>query len=179
MLRICPDQCRCVDTIFAVASEQPDGCRLMIEVNASIQIDAPLEDVFEYMDQPTNQREITPSLTRSETIETLPNGGKRVAYTYSMAGVDLDGEIEAVEYERPRRIRWEMTGDLTGEIDWQFEATDDGTHVTYSSSYDLPVRALESLARPFLERYNERELRTTLENLQTRLEHDEAIRGEQ
>jgi uncharacterized membrane protein len=129
--------------------------------------------VFEYMDQPANQPEITPSLTRSETVETLDNGGKRVAYTYTMAGVDLDGHIEAVEYGPGRRIRWEMTGDLEGEILWEFEGTDDGTAVTYAADYELPVPALETVAAPFLERYNERELRTTLENLRTRIEAGE------
>lgn len=80
----------------------------MIEIEEEIQIDAPVDDVFDYMDRPENQPEITPSLARSEPIEELPNGGKRVAYTYTMAGVDLDGRIEAVRpgYRcRPRAVR--------------------------------------------------------------------------
>jgi uncharacterized protein YndB with AHSA1/START domain len=71
----------------------------MIEVTRTVRIDAPVSDVFSYMDRPENQPEFTPSLTRSESLEELPNGGKRVAYTYTMAGVDLKGEIEAVAYE--------------------------------------------------------------------------------
>lgn len=148
----------------------PTTSRGMIEVSTDVTIDAPLAEVFAYMDRPENQTEITPSLTRSERLEALPNGGKRVAYTYTMAGVDLDGEIEAVEYEPESRIRWEMTGDLAGEITWSFESVDEGTRVTYASAYDLPVPVIDRLAEPFVERYNERELRTTLENLQTRIE---------
>jgi uncharacterized membrane protein len=142
----------------------------VIDVSATTTIDAPLSEVFAYMDRPENQVEITPSLTRSERLAELDNGGKRVAYTYTMAGVDLDGEIEAVEYEPESRIRWEMSGDLAGEITWAFAETDEGTRVTYASAYELPVPVIDRLAEPFVERYNERELRTTLENLRTRLE---------
>ena len=143
----------------------------VIEVSETIRIDVPRSDVFAYMDQPSNQPEISPSLTRSETLDELPNGGKRVAYTYEMAGIGLDGEIRAVEYEPPRRIRWKMTGDLEGTIRWEFEAENGATVVTYASDYDVPVPVLDAVVAPFLERYNERELRTTLENLRTRLEH--------
>ncbi|MFB6299196.1 MAG: SRPBCC family protein [Halobacteriales archaeon] len=144
----------------------------MIEVSEDILIEAPVVDVFAYMDEPTNQLELSPSLTRAETLETLSNGGKRVAYTYTIAGIDLEGELEATEYEPEAYVRWDMTGDLTGTIEWEFDAVDGGTRVTYAAAYDLPNRILDSLAGPFVRRYNERELRTTLENLQTRLEHD-------
>lgn len=143
----------------------------MAEVSETVRIDAPLGDVFAYMDQPENQPEITPSLVHSETVAELPNGGKRVEYTYEMAGIELDGVIEAVEYEPESRIRWEMTGDLKGEITWTFEVDGDGTVVTYASEYDIPVPVLSAVVEPFVRRYNERDLRTTLENLKTRLEH--------
>ena len=143
----------------------------MIEVSDRIRIDAPVEDVFAYMDRPENQPEITPSLTRSQTIEELPNGGKRVAYTYTMAGVDLEGRLEALEYEPESHVRWEMTGDLEGEIEWEFEPEDGATVVSYAARYEIPIPVLDAVVEPFAERYNERELRTTLENLRSRLEH--------
>lgn len=144
----------------------------MIEVRDSVRIDAPVDEVFSYMDRPANQVEVTPSLTRAEIVEELDNGGKRVAYTYSVGGIGLDGHLEAVEYEPGARIHWEMTGGLSGTVEWTFEAVDGGTGFEYAAGYDLPGRVIESLARPFVERYNERELATTLENLRTRLETD-------
>jgi len=143
----------------------------MIETEERIRIDAPIGDVFAYMDQPENQPEITPSLTRSEPVETLANGGKRVAYTYAMAGIELEGHIEAVEYEPESHVRWEMTGDLEGEIEWEFEADGEATVVTDAARYELPVPVVEAVVEPVVRRYNDRELRTTLENLRSRLEH--------
>lgn len=144
----------------------------MLEVEETVRIDAPVAQVFAYMDRPENQPEITPSLAHSETLEELPNGGKRVAYTYTMAGIGLDGEIRATEYVPEARIVWEMSGDLTGEIEWIFEADDDETVVTYVGRYEVPIPVLDAVVEPFVRRYNERELRTTLENLKTRVEAD-------
>lgn len=141
----------------------------MFEVSEQIEIEAPLSEVFAYMDQPKNQLEITPSLARSEPLEELDNGGKRVAYTYAMAGVELDGEIRAIDYRPEEHVHWEMSGDLTGEIEWQF-AGDEPTTVTYVGRYDIPVPVVNAVVEPFAKRYNKRELRTTLENLKTRLE---------
>jgi len=145
----------------------------MIETNAEVHVDAPVADVFAYMDDPANQPEITPSLTRSEPLAERADGSKRVAYTYGLGGITLEGEIDAVEYEPESRIVWEMTGDLEGEIEWTFAGTDDGTLVTYAAAYDVPLGVFERLAEPFVERYNQRELETTLANLKTRVEHDD------
>ena len=142
----------------------------MLEVEETVRIDAPRADVFAYMDRPENQPEITPSLTHSETLEGLPNGGKRVAYTYTMAGIDLDGEIRAREYDPETRVVWEMSGDLEGEIEWRFEDDGEETVVTYIGRYEIPIPVLDAVVTPFVRRYNERELRTTLENLKTRVE---------
>jgi uncharacterized membrane protein len=144
----------------------------VIEVEETTSIDAPVDEVFAYMDRPENQPEFTPSLTRAETVERLPNGGKQVAYTYTIAGVDLDGHIEAAAHDPERRIRWEMSGDIQGEIEWEFEAEGESTRVTYAARYEIPGGVLETVVAPFVERYNERELRTALANLRTRIEQE-------
>ncbi len=143
----------------------------MIETGQQIRIARPVQEVFGFMDQPANQPEITPSLTHSETLDRLENGGKRVAYTYEMVGIPLEGQIEAVEYEPEAHIKWVMTGDLNGEIEWDFTEVDGHTEVTYTTRYEIPGGVLERVVAPVVERYNERELRTTLENLRDRLEH--------
>lgn len=145
----------------------------MIETSAEAHVDAPVADVFAYMDDPANQPEITPSLTHSETLAERADGSKRVEYAYGLGGITLDGELDAVEYEPESRVVWEMTGDLTGEITWTFEATDGGTLVRYDAEYDVPLGVFDRLAEPFVKRYNRREVETTLANLKTRMEHDE------
>jgi carbon monoxide dehydrogenase subunit G len=66
-------------------------------------------------------------------------------------------------------MAFDLEGQLTGAIDIRLEPAGNGTRVTYTGTYEIPGRVLSRVAEPFVRRYNERELRTLLENLQTRL----------
>lgn len=139
-------------------------------VERSIHVAAPVEDVFSFMDDPENQAAVTPSLGAVQAIEALDNGGKRVRYTYSMVAVPLDGTVEAVEYDPPNGIVWKLTGAIEGEIRQKYEPEDGGTRVTYAADYRIPVPVFDRVAAPLLRRYNEREVRRTLENLKAAME---------
>lgn len=142
----------------------------MISISESIHIDVPVETVFDFLDDPHNHAEVTPSLAEVRNIEPLENGGKRVEHTYTMAGVSLDGELVEETHEENERMVFEMSGGLSGEITIETTVANGGTELTYSANYELPGRVLSSVTEPFVRRYNERELRTTLENVKTRLE---------
>ena len=142
----------------------------MVTVSHSVRVNAPVEDVFAYVDEPENHVEMTPSITDVSNVEPLDNGGKRLDYTYEMAGVSLTGTMETPEYAENERVVFETDGDLSGTLTWAFEPAGDATRVTYTAEYDLPGGVLGKVAEPFAVRYNERELRTTLENLRDRIE---------
>ena len=142
----------------------------MVSVTSSVRVDAPVAEVFAYVDEPENHVEMTPSIAEVSNVEPLENGGKRLDYTYKMVGVPLTGSLETVEYEPDERIVFEMDGDLSGTLTWEFEADGDATRVTYAAEYDLPGGVVRAVAEPFAVRYNERELRTTLANLRDRIE---------
>ena len=142
----------------------------MISVSEDILLDAPVESVYEYMDDPHNHAEVTPSITDVRNVEQLENGGKRLEHTYGMAGIGVDGELEEVEHIEDELMRFEMRGELEGEIELFFEEENGGTRLTYTAEYEIPGKVLERLVEPFVRRYNERELRTTLENVKARLE---------
>lgn len=142
----------------------------MITVSDSIEIDAPPETVFEYLDDPHHHYEITPSLTRVENVQQLDNGGKRLDHTYTLGGIDLDGSLVQSVHEPPTLMAFEMTGRLEGELELEMIAENGGSRVTYTAGYNLPGSVIERLAEPFVRRYNERELETVLTNLKSRLE---------
>jgi carbon monoxide dehydrogenase subunit G len=138
-------------------------------------IDRPPEAVFEYMDVPENQGRISPRLSGVETVGTLDNGGKRATYTYRLFGLSFEGEVRGVVHEPPERIVFELSGDIDGRIEWEFEPVDAGTRLTYTATYDLglpwPVRLLLA---PVTDRFNRRELEATLRNLDDRLAASDA-----
>ncbi|MFB6098660.1 MAG: SRPBCC family protein, partial [Salinibacter sp.] len=143
----------------------------MVTVRNHIDIAAPVDRVFAFMDTPALQAEITPSLSECPLIERLPNGGSRVRYAYHILGFSFSGEVCATDYVPDERIVWSMEGDLQGTIRWYFEPTDSGCRFTYAATYRIPgPSVLRPLARPFVRRYNEREVEGLLQNLQARLE---------
>ncbi len=141
-------------------------------MKASVQtvIDRPPEAVFEYMDVPENQARISPRLSGVETVGTLDNGGKRATYTYRLFGLSFRGEVRGVVHDPPERIAFELSGDIDGEIEWEFEPADGGTRLTYTATYDLGLpRPVQWLLAPLTDRFNRRELEATLRNLDDRL----------
>ena len=140
---------------------------------AEVVIDRPPEAVFEYMDVPENQARISPRLSNVETLGTFDNGGKRASYTYQLLGLTFDGEVHGTVHEPPERIVFELTGDIEGQIEWEFEAVDGGTCVRYTAEYDLGLpRAVELLLRPVTSRYNRWELKQILRHLAERVTED-------
>lgn len=142
----------------------------MVTVSESIHIDASVESVFRYLDDPYHHVEVTPSLVEVRNVKPLENGGKRADHTYRMAGVSLDGELVEMIHEDNQRLHFELRGQLEGELDLRMTAEDGGTRLSYAATYELPGRVLSRVAEPFVQRYNQRELRTTLHNIKDRLE---------
>lgn len=145
----------------------------MITVREHIDIEAPVEAVFDYMDAPSRQPEITPSLTQSHLLERLPNGGSRVRYTYTIFGLPFSGDVRATDYVPNERIVWTMEGDLQGTIRWYFQSLngDDRSRFTYAATYAIPgPSVLRPLLKPLVRRYNEREVNALLGRLQARVE---------
>ncbi|SMP07591.1 SRPBCC family protein [Halobellus salinus] len=129
-------------------------------------IDRPPEAVFEYMDVPENQGRISPRLSGVETVGVLDNGGKRATYTYRLFGLSFEGEVRGVVHDPPERIVFELSGDIDGRIEWEFEPVDAGTRLTYTATYDLGLPWLVRwLVSPLTNRFNRRELEATVRNL--------------
>jgi carbon monoxide dehydrogenase subunit G len=145
----------------------------MVTVSESIHVQAPPSSVFAYLDEPASHVEITPSLVDVENIEPRSDGGKELDFTYSIAGVELRGHLVQTVHDPDERLTFEMSGQLSGEIDIEIAPAESGAHVTYTGDYDLPGRVLAKVAEPFVRRYNEREVSTLLANLKTRLATDE------
>ena len=144
----------------------------MISARDTIHVDADIDTVFEFMDDPHNHAAVTPRLTDVRDIERLENGGKQLSFTYRMAGIGVDGDLVQTVHEPNERMRFEMRGRLEGTIDLVFEAAGDGTDLTYAAEYDLPDSVFTSLGEPVIRRFNERQLRATLENVAEQFNED-------
>ena len=82
----------------------------MVKGETTITINAPVERVFDYVNEPTNLPEIWPSMVEVKDVQRLPNGGNSFGWVYKMAGVRFEGISEDTEYVPNQRVVSKSTG---------------------------------------------------------------------
>jgi uncharacterized protein YndB with AHSA1/START domain len=144
--------------------------RIMAKIEKTITINAPVEKVFGYWEEPTNRPEVWPSLVEVKEVERLPSGGRNFRWVYKMAGVPLKGTNEATEYVANQRIVEKSKGGIESTLTWTFQPEAGGTKLTVEVEYTVPVPLLGKLAEAFIVKQNERETELILANLKARME---------
>jgi uncharacterized protein YndB with AHSA1/START domain len=142
----------------------------MAKVEKTITINAPIEKVFGYVEEPTNLPEIWPSLVEAKDVQRLPNGGTSFRWVYKMAGVRFEGTSEDTDYVANQRVVSKTKGGIESTVTWMFQPEAGGTKVTYEAEYTVPIPLLGKLAEAFIVKQNEREAELILANLKARME---------
>jgi uncharacterized protein YndB with AHSA1/START domain len=142
----------------------------MAKIRKSIVIDAPVEEVFDYVEDPANIPEYWPSVVKIKEVDQLPNGGARMTAVYKMAGVRFNMESECVEYVPNQRTVYKSEGGVSSTLTWTYEPQNGGTEVTVENEYTVNLAVLRKLAQPFLTRINENEAEAILANVKAKME---------
>lgn len=142
----------------------------MARIKKTITINAPVEEVFGYVEEPANVPEYWPSVIEVKDVEQLQNGGTKYRWVYKMAGVRFEGSSEAIEYIPNQRTINDNKGGVPGTITWTYEPEDGGTKVTFEAEYTVNLPLLRRLAESFLIKVNEQEAETVLANVKAKME---------
>ena len=142
----------------------------MEKVMKSISIEAPVEQVFGYINVPTNLPEIWPSMVEAKEVEKLPNGGNRFKWVYKMAGMRLEGTSEDTDVIANQHVIGTTKGGIESTTTWKTEAEGAGTKVTFIAEYSVPLPLVGKMAEKFIIKVNEKEAETLLANLKARME---------
>ncbi|MEJ2738050.1 MAG: SRPBCC family protein [Anaerolineae bacterium] len=142
----------------------------MARIKKTITINAPVEEVFGYVEEPANVPEYWPSVIEVKDVEPLPSGGTKYRWVYKMAGVRFEGSSEAIEYLPNQRTITDNKGGVPGIITWTYEPEGGGTKVTFEAEYTVNVPLLRRLAESFLVKVNEQEAETVLANVKAKVE---------
>lgn len=143
----------------------------MATVERRVTIQAPVETLFAYMDNPDHQAEIASDATTIESVERLPSGGIKSRYSYDVAGMSFTGQLETVRYQPNRCIVFNLSGGLDGTITWNFQAIDATTsQMTYRGDYSVNLPFLGDSVAAVAAKFNETEIETQLSNLKRILE---------
>jgi uncharacterized protein YndB with AHSA1/START domain len=141
----------------------------MAKLIKTVTINAPIEDVFNYVEDPNHLPEFWSSLIEVSNVQRLPNGGTSNGWIYKMAGLRFDGSSVTTEYNPPHRWVYKTEGIKSTQA-WIFKADGNMTQVTFETEYNIPIPLLGKLAEAFIVKMNEHEVETLLANLKTRME---------
>ncbi len=141
----------------------------MARFHKSIEIKAPVEKVFSFIDDPRNGPEVMTNLIEVKDVEGS-GVGSHYKWTWKMAGLKLKGENTKVEDVPNKRIVVNSKGGIESTWTYNFESRGDVTVLDLDIDYRIPVPVLGKLAEQLLLSRNEREGETNLMNLKERLE---------
>ena len=145
----------------------------MSRIREQVDIDATLEDVFEFFDDVANAKVLVPSFVALTSVEVLPNGGRRVAYTTrNKRGEIVEASSEHLEYDAPHRTvtRGLQSGIGTVATRHFVPTTGGGTRVVATIEWSVPVKYVAALSTSPLRRPLRRSLRHSLRAAQASLE---------
>ena len=142
----------------------------MVQIKKSIEIDAPVEEVFEFFSNPENLPEVWPSMVEVSNVDHGPDGHRGFDWVYKMAGIRFRGHSETLEWKENERVVSRNKEGIKSTFTYDYEGIDDRTRLTVSVEYEIPNKVLAKLAGPFVRRINEHEAEVLLENLKARME---------
>lgn len=144
----------------------------------TVEVAAPIEQVFEWSVEPANWERSTPSLT-DFVVHKETEDGVRLTATYGMLGMaqQTEMEMEIVEHNRLTITSFESPG-MSGEMQYRFEETDAGTLVTQSCEYEFGDSLLERIIEPVASRYNRRQFRNSLQTSKELIEAEVAAEND-
>lgn len=148
----------------------------MAKVERSILIAAPVEAVFNYVEDPATTSEYWPSVTEVKRVERLPDGGARMTVAYKMAGVRFDIETVCTEYVPNQCTVYESEGAVSSTLTWTYESHDGGTRATIANAYTVQLPVLRKLGELFLTRVGENEAQAILGNVKAKMDAEVAGR---
>lgn len=141
----------------------------MVQHENSVLIDAPVEEVFAYVNDPNKLPEWMVGMI--ETRNPAGSGeGLQYEWTYKMVGLQLRGENVVVEYLPDQRAVHQSIGMVESVWTNIVEPHPGGTKLTIAVEYKFPLAILGRFAEHLTLRRNEREMRFSLLNLKELLE---------
>lgn len=145
----------------------------MRRIHRTIDIMAPVQRVYEFINQPSNLPGVWPHMVSVSNIVPREGGASDFDWVYKMGGVHFNGHA-FVEQARPGEyVRVRTEGGIPSTFTWNYSAMDgSGTRLTVDVEYSIPTPVIGKLAETLVSKSNERDLDSLLRNTKERLEHE-------
>ncbi len=139
----------------------------MPKITRTVEVDAPVEKVFEMLDNPENFPVFVPNVTKVSNIRRSDNRlGDTFDVVYSMMGMDFNEKFTYSEYAKPDRLAARYEGRMAGSMGISLHPKGTRTTATLDVDYEIRPGPLGRLANKLLfERMNEKSAERMLENI--------------
>jgi carbon monoxide dehydrogenase subunit G len=138
----------------------------------SVEIEAPIEHVFEFDSNPKNWTKTMPGL-RDLEIEKETEESTRMTAVYEMLGQSIDIEEELTIVEPNEHYRVTIEGEeVSGEVNNHFVETESGTRIDHTAEFEFGDSLFGRLMAPVVQRYNERQFKNHLQHVKELIEAD-------
>jgi len=141
----------------------------MAKVQRTITINAPVEKVFAYIADPTNELEFIPGITDIRNVKG-EGVGRTYNWTYKMMGISRSGKSETIEYKLNERYVSKSSGGIVSTWTWTFMPEAGGTQMNLGVDFTIPVPVIGKFAERLVTRQTEREADLAMATLKDRLE---------
>lgn len=141
------------------------------KVHAQAEIDAPIEQVFDFLVAPDKIPLVMPGLIENRDIPPLPlRVGSQFTYKYQLYGVMFEGTWTVTALEAPTVYEARTTGGADSEWKYRLSEQDGKTNVSLTVNYETPRSLLEKFKSNIAEAMNQKEAETYMHNLKLLLE---------
>jgi uncharacterized membrane protein len=116
----------------------------MAEITKSIEIDLPVEVIFDYVSNPHNTVKYSPQFTKFEPVSSQERGlGAKVSASGNFMGITIKTTLEITEFEENKRFVSTSTDGVKSTSIWEFKPLEENkTEVVFTSDYTVPGKKL-------------------------------------
>lgn len=139
----------------------------MATITRKIQINAPLEKVFQFVVSPENWTRYVTSLVDVRDVSSpAVEKGATFVWKYRMLGMDFGGKGTVTENVKNEKFGMKMEGGFPITENYGFRKTDGGTELTVEVIYETPSRIMQAVSKSGLvEKLNQKEADAVLEKI--------------
>jgi uncharacterized membrane protein len=146
-----------------------------VRVGASIDVTAPADAIWAFVDDPTRYLHFMSGITRWEVVGGQASGlGARYRMLMHVGSAEVGGLVEVVEHDPGRDMAWVSVVGIDQRGRWRLRQRDDRTRVELRLSYGVAGSGVfgwlaEHVAAPTVRAH----LRRSLQQLKRQVEHEQ------
>jgi uncharacterized protein YndB with AHSA1/START domain len=142
----------------------------MQQIRKTVEIHAPVSQVFEYLCDPTKLPEIWPNVVEVTNVKPTSGGSSTFDWTYKLSKMTFHGHCTQKVVSPKEYVETVTRGPVPSSFRWTFETKAGWCEVTFEVDYTVDVPVVGRLGEAAAAILNERELNAMLARLRNALE---------